>query len=334
MRDSNKLPVSSRTFLDPLLSSQAGSSQPSVIPDQISAEPQSHTSRHWSPSQSSSNLASENVQCLSPDLPVSPGQQGLGATAVFTGSQACPNSPASNSLPSRAASLGPGFERQSQPHQGHTPTDFQASPQQSQQPDSSASANLSLLISSTSGVYSHGLQPHDNVQSLSSPAPASVGSQHLSADSIAARDQDSSAGNPSSVEDTTELKDARHLESPGKFAEAQLALMQLRQQQLLSQRLAALPPLPGLDTALSMQHPLPRQPLQQRSSPEQDSSPSGSLLPVLASRIRPLSKGAQHAGQNGEGVANSPVVLFSPGGPYSENSSWYNSSAAAKQVLT
>ena len=130
----------------------------------------------------------------------------------------------------------------------------------------------------------------------------------------------------SSITDADTEEDERHLESPGRFAETQIALIQQRQQQMQTQRLAG-----SFKPRFAVQ---PKQLLQQTLE-QPASSLVANLLPVQPSRASSPFKLAQHAQQGsleGDAVAYSPVVLFSPGGPYSDKSNWYTS-AVATQVL-
>lgn len=113
-----------------------------------------------------------------------------------------------------------------------------------------------------------------------------------------------------------EEDEARQLESPGRFAAAQFLLMQQRQQRLLEQRLAALKVVekPRHESA---QH------LLQPSDHRQVSKLLASVQPVVSfsNMAEPTAKHAQH--EAAEAVASSPVVLFSPGGPYCDKSKWF-----------
>lgn len=147
--------------------------------------------------------------------------------------------------------------------------------------------------------------------------------------------QDPSSPEQASCLDGAEQQDEHHVESPGRFAEAQFVLLQQRQHQLQSQRMACLPLASKSQPSILTQ--LQQQPLLLRP---QDSSLSESVLSEQLSRasspFRPVpqhvkhTQHAQHGALDGEEVANSPVVLFSPGGPYSHNSSWYKDAAATQ----
>lgn len=119
-----------------------------------------------------------------------------------------------------------------------------------------------------------------------------------------------------------EQAEERHLESPGRFAAAQFLLMQQRQQQLQERRLAA------LEEAGKTGHMSAAQLLQQ-SQHQQTSSLLASLQPILpqefGTMFAPAAKHAHHGAVGAEAVASSPVVLFSPGGPYCDKSKWYQS---------
>lgn len=106
------------------------------------------------------------------------------------------------------------------------------------------------------------------------------------------------------------------LESPGRFAAAQFRLMQQRQQRLLERRLAALKVVEKT-SHVSAQH------LLQQSQHQQSSKLLASLQPVVLFNTmgEPAAKRAQH--EAAEAVASSPVVLFSPGGPYCDKSKWF-----------
>jgi len=143
--------------------------------------------------------------------------------------------------------------------------------------------------------------------------------------------QDPSSPEQASCLDGAEQQDEHHVESPGRFAEAQFVLLQQRQHQLQSQRMACLPLASKSQPSILTQ--LQQQPLLLRP---QDSSLSESVsseqLSRASSPFRPVPQHVQHTqhAQHGEEVANSPVVLFSPGGPYSHNSSWYKDAAATQ----
>ena len=151
--------------------------------------------------------------------------------------------------------------------------------------------------------------------------------------------QDPCSTDQASCLDGAEQQDEHHLESPGRFAEAQFVLLQQRQHQLQSQRMAGLPL--GSKSQPSILTQLQQQPLLLRP---QDSSLSESVSSQQHSRasspFRPVPQHAQHTQHaqhgtvDGEEVANSPVVLFSPGGPYSHKSSWYKDAAATQVFLT
>lgn len=114
--------------------------------------------------------------------------------------------------------------------------------------------------------------------------------------------------------DDPEKQEERHRESPGRFAQAQLVLMQQRVQQLQSHRIA------GLLQADKLQ-PV------QKVSKQQDRHLSKSVSPGQLSRASSpftfVSQLGQQHDVDGEEVASSPVVLFSPGGPYSDKSNWF-----------
>lgn len=174
-------------------------------------------------------------------------------------------------------------------------------------------------------------------EQISAHAASSIRqSQHSSmTDAVEAADAND-AQEPSSIDqesclDGAEQQDEHHLESPGRFAEAQFVLLQQRQHQLQSQRMACLPLASKSQPSILTQ--LQQQPLLLRP---QDSSLSESVsseqLSRASSPFRPVPQHVQHTqhAQHGEEVANSPVVLFSPGGPYSHNSSWYKDAAATQ----
>ena len=117
-----------------------------------------------------------------------------------------------------------------------------------------------------------------------------------------------------------EEDEERQLESPGRFAAAQFLLMQQRQQRLLEQRLAALK-VAGKTSHVSAQL------LVQQSEHQQSSNLRATLQPVIPfnTMVEPAAKRAQH--EAAEAVASSPVVLFSPGGPYCDKSKWFLSAA-------
>ncbi len=173
-------------------------------------------------------------------------------------------------------------------------------------------------------------------EQISAHAASSIRqSQHSSmTDAVEAADAND-AQEPSSIDqesclDGAEQQDEHHLESPGRFAEAQFVLLQQRQHQLQSQRMADLPlaskSQPSLVTQLGLR---PQDSsLSESVSSEQQSRASSPFRPVRqhAQHIQH----AQHGAVDGEKVANSPVVLFSPGGPYSHKSSWYKDAAATQ----
>ena len=141
--------------------------------------------------------------------------------------------------------------------------------------------------------------------------------------------QDPSSTDQASCLDGAQQQDEHHLESPGRFAEAQFVLLQQRQQQLQSQRMT------GLPLASKSQ---PSHVTQQELRP-QDSRLSESVSSQQHSRasspFRPVPQHVQHTQHAQHGTvdgeeATSPVVLFSPGGPYSHKSSWYKDAAAAQ----
>ena len=119
-----------------------------------------------------------------------------------------------------------------------------------------------------------------------------------------------------------EEDEERQLESPGRFAAAQFLLMQQRQLRLLEQRLAALKVVEKT-CHVSAQH------LVQQSEQQQSSNLRAKLQPVvpLDTMVEPAAKRAQHEAAEAEAVASSPVVLFSPGGPYCDKSRWFLSAA-------
>ena len=159
---------------------------------------------------------------------------------------------------------------------------------------------------------------------------ATPSSKRLSSDSQDARaDAEADADIPSSstalLDDGTRVEEeeqveVRHLESPGRFAAAQLLLMQQRQQRLQEHRLTALKEAGKTDHMLAAQ-------LLQQSEHQQTSCFLASLQPVLSQKIDILcesaAKRAHHGAMGAEAVASSPVVLFSPGGPYCDKSKWY-----------
>ena len=107
------------------------------------------------------------------------------------------------------------------------------------------------------------------------------------------------------------------LESPGRFATAQFALMQQRQQLMQAQRLQALQ-----ESGMTTQLPT-RQLHKQLMQPSSTGWPGGSPPVCSGAALKFTAKHAQQASAGAEAVASSPVVLFSPGGPYSDKSSWY-----------
>ena len=129
-------------------------------------------------------------------------------------------------------------------------------------------------------------------------------------------------------ESAAEQMEHSHLESPGRFATSQLLLMQQRQQQLQAQRLAALQETEQTTKTLPVQ-------LHQQWNHQQGSAAAEKMPPAyLGSSADTACKvGAEHAqqGMEAETVSSSPVVLYSPGGPYSAKSSWYTA-ADAPQV--
>ncbi len=129
--------------------------------------------------------------------------------------------------------------------------------------------------------------------------------------------------------DGAEQQDEHHLESPGRFAEAQFVLLQQRQHQLQSQRMAGLPPASKSQPSLVTQLGLRPQDssLSESVSSEQQIRASSPFRPVPQHAQH--TQHAQHGAVDGE-VANSPVVLFSPGGRYSHKSSWYKDAAATQ----
>ena len=155
---------------------------------------------------------------------------------------------------------------------------------------------------------------------------ATPSSRHLS---LATPDAEADANMASSssalLDDGTKAEgegqaEERHLESPGRFAAAQFLLMQQRQQRLQEHRLAA------LKEAGNGGHMSAAQLLQQ-SEHLKPSSLLASLQPVLPQNFdtlfEPAAKRAHCGAVGAEAVASSPVVLFSPGGPYCDKSKWY-----------
>ncbi|DBA75340.1 hypothetical protein WJX77_001634 [Trebouxia sp. C0004] len=165
-------------------------------------------------------------------------------------------------------------------------------------------------------------------------------SQHSGTTNAAEAADVDDAQDPSSVDrasclDGAEQQDEHHLELPGRFSEAQFVLLQRRQHQLQSQRMAGLPlaskSQPSILAQLEQQALLLRpqdSSLSERVSSEQQSRASSPFRP-LPQHVQ-HTQHAQRGAVDGEEVANSPVVLFSPGGPYSHNSSWYKDSAATQ----
>ena len=127
--------------------------------------------------------------------------------------------------------------------------------------------------------------------------------------------QDSSLPDQMNRLDDPEQQEERHLERPGRFAQAQFVLMQQRVQQLQSHRMA------GLQQADNNLQPV------QQVSKQQDRHLSKSVSPGQLSRASsPFSFVSQLGQQHdvgGEEVVSSPVVLFSPGGPYSDKRNWF-----------
>lgn len=147
---------------------------------------------------------------------------------------------------------------------------------------------------------------------LSFASPDAEADADMSSSSTALLDDGTSA-------DSEEQAEERRLESPGRFATAQFLLMQQRQQQLQDRRLAA------LRIAGKAGHMSAAQQLQQ-SEHQQTSSFLASLQPVLPHTFDSMfESAANHGAAGSEAVASSPVVLFSPGGPYSDKSKWYQS---------
>ncbi len=142
--------------------------------------------------------------------------------------------------------------------------------------------------------------------------------------------QDPSSIDQASCLDGAEQQDEHHLESPGRFAEAQFVLLQQRQQQLQSHRMAGLPLASRSQPSVVTQQELRPQDssLSEIVSSEQQSRASSPFRPV-PQHVQ-SAQHAQHGAVDGEEVANSPVVLFSPGGPYSHKSSWYKDAAATQ----
>ena len=137
--------------------------------------------------------------------------------------------------------------------------------------------------------------------------------------------QDPSSIDQASCLDGAEHQDEHHLESPGRFAEAQFVVLQQRQHLLQSQRMAGLP-LASRSQPSIVSHPE----LRSQDSSLFDSSVSSEQQSRASSPFRPAPQHAQHGAVDGEEVANNPVVLFSPGGPYSHKSSWYKDAAATQ----
>ncbi|KAL3134064.1 hypothetical protein ABBQ32_008493 [Trebouxia sp. C0010 RCD-2024] len=127
----------------------------------------------------------------------------------------------------------------------------------------------------------------------------------------------------SASESSEQAEEGHHLESPGRFAAAQLLFLQQRQQQLQAHRLAALQQA-GKPVRLSAAGQLVKQPVQQQTS-----GFDASLQPVwLRETSTMFEQGAKHAQRAAvraevEAVASSPLVLFSPGGPYCAQRKWY-----------
>ncbi|KAL3143617.1 hypothetical protein ABBQ38_002414 [Trebouxia sp. C0009 RCD-2024] len=126
----------------------------------------------------------------------------------------------------------------------------------------------------------------------------------------------------SASKSSEQAEEGHHLESPGRFAAAQLLSLQQRQQQLQAHRLAALEEA-GKTVCLSAAGQRFKQPVQQQTG-----SLDASLQPVwLRKSSATFEQAAKRAavGAEVEAVASSPVVLFSPGGPYCAKSKWYMS---------
>ena len=196
---------------------------------------------------------------------------------------------------------------------------------------SSTAADSRLEVAAANGRSTAALDAQTELpNAVSSTLTATPSSKRLSSDSQDARaDAEADADIPSSstalLDDGTRVEEeeqveVRHLESPGRFAAAQLLLMQQRQQRLQERRLTALNEVGKTDHMLAAQ-------LLQQSEHQQTSCFLASLQPVLSQKIDILcvsaAKRAQHGAMGAEAVASSPVVLFSPGGPYCDKSKWY-----------
>lgn len=137
-------------------------------------------------------------------------------------------------------------------------------------------------------------------------------------------EEEQSSGSES--QEPMQAEGGRSLEAPGRFADAQLLLLQQRQQQLQAHRLAALEEA-GKTAHSPAAAQLFKQPVQRQTS-----SLVVGLQPVWlleASTVsEPAAQRAQHAQHTvveAAAVVSSPVVLFSPGGPYCARSKWYMS---------
>ena len=161
---------------------------------------------------------------------------------------------------------------------------------------------------------------HQNDISLATPSrrPLSFASPAAEADADVPSSSTAGLDDGMRVEEEGQAEE-RHLESPGRFAAAQLLLIQQRQQQLQKRRLAALRE--AGKTGLMSAAPL----LQQ--SEHRQTSLLASLKPALPQEcdtlFEPTAKQAHCGAVGAETVASSPVVLFSPGGPYCDKSKWY-----------
>ena len=143
-------------------------------------------------------------------------------------------------------------------------------------------------------------------------SPDAEADANMPSSSIALPDDGTAAGEE-------EQAQKRHLESPGRFGAAQFLLMQQRQQRLQENRLAA------LKEAGEAGH-MSAAALLQQSQHQQTSGLLASLQPVLPqisdTIFEPAAKRAHRGAVWAEAVASSPVVLFSPGGPYCDKSKW------------
>ena len=196
-----------------------------------------------------------------------------------------------------------------------------------------AQALLAIATSSPSpdGHQSHMLPPAPNSRRLSLASPNAATVTSMTGGRAALLDDGTRAGaeeeeqTSDSAGDSPEQAEDRHLESPGRFGAAQFMLMQQRQQQLQADRLAALEEeektgyIPAVYSTL------------QQSRQQQSSSSLASLQPVWpcqpSAAVEPAAKHAQHGHVEADAVVSSPVVLFSPGGPYCDKSRYYMSAA-------